>query len=267
MKEHLRHLIGQAGGELARGLLLREYLQARILQTLQDEGLFVRWAFVGGTALRFLYGIPRFSEDLDFSLITPGHDAGVPSALAAARHALHAEGYRVDVATRERTAVASGYIKFPGLPHEFGLSGRASQVLSIKVEVDTNPPAGAAITTTIVRRHVVLNLCHHDKASLLGGKLHAILTRPWPKGRDLFDLAWYLADRSWPAPNLGLLNAALAQTAWEGPVLTDANWRPEVRRRLATLDWNAARADVRPFLEHERDLQLVSKEALEQLIG
>lgn len=267
MKEHLRQLIGQAGGELARGLLLREYLQARILQVLQDRGAFTRWAFVGGTALRFLYGISRFSEDLGFSMIAPGEDAGLPPALGAVRQALHTEGYRVEVTTRERTAVASGYVKFPGLPHEFGLSGRAEQVLSIKVEVDTNPPTGATITTTIVRRHVVLNLCHHDKASLLGGKLHAILTRPWPKGRDLFDLAWYLADRSWPAPNLDLLNAALAQTAWEGPVLTDATWRPEVRRRLATLDWSAARADVRPFLEHERDLQLVSKEALEQLIG
>jgi hypothetical protein len=267
VKEHLRQLIGQAGGDLARGLLLREYLQARILQTLQDQGVFSRWAFVGGTALRFLYGIPRFSEDLDFSLITPGEDAWLPPNLGAVRQALHAEGYRVEVTTSARTAVASGYVKFPGLPHEFGLSGRAGQVLSIKVEIDTNPPAGAAIATTLVRRHVTLNLCHYDRASLLGGKLHAILTRPWPKGRDLFDLAWYLADRSWPAPNMALLNAALAQTNWTGPTLTDANWRPELRRHLATLNWVAARADVRPFLEHERDMQLVSPEALEQLLG
>ena len=102
---------------------------------------------------------------------------------------------------------------------------------------------------------------------MFAGKLHATLTRPWPKGRDLFDLAWYLADRLWPAPNLTLLNAALEQTKWTGPVLTGVNWRPEVRRHLATLDWSAARADVRPFLEHERDLQLVSQEALEQLLS
>jgi len=266
VKEHLGQLIGQADNDLARRQLLQEYLQARILQSLQDRGTFVRWAFVGGTALRFLYAIPRFSEDLDFSSIAPGDDAGLPPALAGVRQALHAEGYRVEVTTRERTAVASGFVKFPGLLHECGLSGRAEQVLSIKVEVDTNPPAGAAIATTVVRRHVTLNLCHYDKASLLGGKLHAILTRPWPKGRDLFDLAWYLADRSWPAPNLALLNAALAQTNWTGPTLTDANWRPEVRRHFATLDWAAARADVRPFLEHERDLQLVSPDVLEQLL-
>jgi hypothetical protein len=267
VKEYLSQLMGKADNDLSRGQLVREYLQARILQTLQDQGMFVRWAFLGGTALRFLYAIPRFSEDLDFSLITPGHDAGLPPALAGVKRALLAEGYRVDVTARERTAVASGYVKFPGLLHELGLSRRPGQVLSVKVEVDANPPAGAAIATTVVRRHVTLNLCHYDKASLLGGKLHAILNRAWPKGRDLFDLAWYLADRSWPAPNLALLNAALAQTNWAGPVLTDASWRPEVRRHLAALDWAAARADVRPFLEHERDLQLVSPEALEQLLG
>ena len=267
MKAHLSQLIEQSDNDLSRGQIVREYLQARILQSLQDRGMFGRWVFLGGTALRFLYAIPRFSEDLDFSLLTPGDDAGLPIALVGARQALRAEGYLVEVTTRERKTVASGYVKFPGLLHELGLSRRTGQVLSVKVEVDTNPPAGAAIATTVVRRHVTLNLCHHDKASLLGGKLHAILNRPWPKGRDLYDLAWYLADRSWPAPNLALLNAALAQTKWTGPTLTDTNWRPEVWRHVETLDWTAAQADVRPFLEHDRDLQMVSPDVVGQLLG
>ena len=72
MKEYLRQLAAQGGNDLLRGCLVREYLQARILESLQDRGVFLRWAFLGGTALRFLYTIPRFSEDLDFSLITPG---------------------------------------------------------------------------------------------------------------------------------------------------------------------------------------------------
>jgi len=266
VKAYLGQLMEQVDNDLSRGQLVREYLQARILQSLQDHGMFVRWAFVGGTALRFLYAIPRFSGDLDFSLLIPGDDAGLPSALAGVRQALHAEGYRVEVTTRALRTVASDYVKFPGLLYELGLSRRAEQVLSVKVEVGTNPPTGTAIVTTVVRRHVTLNLCHYDKASLLSGQLHAILNRPWPRGRDLYDLAWYLADRSWPAPNLALLNAALAQTKWTGPTLTESNWRPEVRRHLATLDWTAARADVRPFLEHERDLQLVSPDVLAQLL-
>ena len=267
MKEHLRRLAAQAENDRARGCLVREYLQARVLESLQDRGVFLRWAFLGGTALRFLFGIPRCSEDLDFSLITPGEDAGVKTALTEVKRALGLEGYRIEVKISDRKTVASAWIRFPGLPHELGLSPRASQTLSVKVKVDTNPPPGAHIETSVVRRHVTLHLCHHDKASLLAGKLHAVLSRSWAKGRDLYDLVWYLADRAWPAPNLGLLNAALAQTGWQGPLLTTANWREQVRKRIEALDWEKARADAQPFLERERDLDLVTKEVLVGLLA
>ena len=266
MKAYLRQLTDAWPDPGTRPLLVREYLQARILQALQDRGVFQRWAFLGGTALRLLYGLPRFSEDLDFSLISAGAEPGFREALLDVRRALVREGYLVEGTIKDEKTVAAAFVKFPGLLHELGLSPRATATLSIKVEVDTNPPSGAAIETTMVRRHVTLNLCHHDKASLLAGKLHAILNRPWAKGRDLYDLAWYLADRTWPVPNLVLLNAALVQTGWSGPMMTSGNWTQEVRARLAALDWTRAQADVRPFLEHARDMQLVSRDALERLL-
>ncbi len=266
MKEYLRQLTAQAENDLARGRLAREYLQARVLESLQDAGAFLRWAFMGGTALRFLYAIPRFSEDLDFSLVNEGEDAGFRSALTEVKRALGREDYRVEIKVKDEKTVSSAWLRFPGLPHEIGMSPHASQVLSIKVELDTRPPPGAGIATSIVRRHATLNLCHYDKASLLAGKLHAVLSRKWTKGRDLFDLAWYLSDRSWPAPNLALLNAALAQTGWKGSVMTAGNWRDEIRKRLTALDWDKARADVRPFLERERDMAMVNKETLDSLL-
>ena len=266
MKEYLRQLTEHVDGDLARGCLVREYLQARILESLQDDGVFLRWAFVGGTALRFLFAIPRFSEDLDFSLLAPGDDPGLRSAMTAVKQGFIREGYRVEVKVSEQKTVVTAWVKFPGLPHELGLSPRAAQTLSIKVKVDRQPPAGACIETTIVRRHVTTHICHHDKSSLLAGKLHAILNRPWTKGRDLFDLAWYLADRTWPAPNLELLNFALAQTGWKGATMTATNWREEIRKRMNALDWKRARADVQPFLERQRDLDLVSKEVLSKLL-
>jgi hypothetical protein len=245
---------------------VREYLQARILESLQDAGMFLRWAFVGGTALRFLFGLPRFSEGLDFSLIAPGSDSGLQAAMAEAERALILEDYSLEVNVNDQKTVASVWIRFPGLPFELGLSPHASQILSIKVELDTKPPAGAKIETSVVRRHVTLHLCHYDKASLLAGKLHAILVRSWAKGRDLYDLAWYMADRTWPAPNLDLLNAALVQTGWEGPYLTQSNWKEQVRHRLLVLNWDKARSDVRPFLERDRDLDLVTKDVLLHLL-
>jgi len=267
VKEYLRQLAAQAGNDLVRGCLVREYLQARVLESLQDTGVFLRWAFVGGTALRFLFSIPRFSEDLDFSLIKAGEDAGFKTAMTEVQRALSLEGYRIEIKVNEQKSVASAWIRFPGLPHELGLSPHPAQILSLKVETDTRPPAGAGIATSIVRRHVTLNLCHHDKPSLLAGKLHAVLSREWTKGRDLYDLVWYLADRTWPAPNLVLLNAALAQTGWKGPVMTASNWRDELRRRIEALDWDRARADVRPFLERGRDIALVTAESLRNLLG
>jgi hypothetical protein len=91
--------------------------------------------------------------------------------------------------------------------------------LAVKIEVDTHPPQGAGLETSLVRLHVLLNLNHHDKASLLAGKLHDLLQRPYLKGRDLYDLIWYLSARDWPAPNLTLLNNALTQTGWAGPLV------------------------------------------------
>jgi len=266
MKDVLKSILETVPGDLNKTLVAREYLQARVLQALQDQGAFQRWAFVGGTALRFLFSIPRFSEDLDFSLVDSGKDADFSGALESIESLFRKEAYDVSIKAKAEKTVASAFIKFPGLLYEIGLSPQASQVFSIKIEVDTNPPAGAVIQTSLVRRHVTLNLLHYDKASLLAGKLHALLTRRYTKGRDLFDLIWYLADCSWPAPNCTLLNAALAQTGWEGPVVTTENWRSLLNERLAKFNWETARADVQPFLERPEDATLITRENLESLV-
>ena len=118
MKEYLRQLAAQADNDLARACLVREYLQARVLESLQDEGVFLRWAFVGGTALRFLFSIPRFSEDLDFSLVTPEAEAGFTSALKEVKRAFLREGYRAEIKVSEHKTVAAAWVRFSGLPHE-----------------------------------------------------------------------------------------------------------------------------------------------------
>ena len=166
----------------------------------------------------------------------------------------------------DRKVVHNAFVRFPGLLFELGLSPRRDEVLTVKVEVDTNPPAGAVLTTTVVRRYVMLQLQHHDRASLLAGKLHAILQRPYLKGRDLYDLLWYLSDPSWPAPNLRLLNNALQQTSWRGEPLTGDNWRTVIRQRLHTVSMDNAVADVRPFLEAGADTSLLTGENLSRVL-
>jgi len=148
------------------------------------------------------------------------------------------------------------------LLYELGLSPHRDESSAVKIEVDTNPPVGAGLTTTVVRRYIVLQLHHHDRASLLAGKLHALLQRPYTKGRDLYDLLWYLSDPEWPAPNLVLLNNALEQTGWRGPELTSENWRLVLRDRLQNLSWEGVVNDVRPLLEPGTSPALLTRENL-----
>jgi hypothetical protein len=122
------------------------------------------------------------------------------------------------------------------------------------------------LDTSLVRRHVLLNLQHHDRASLLAGKLHAILQRPHLKGRDLYDLIWYLSDRDWPDPNLMLLNNALRQTNWDGPNLTPENWREVVRSKVETFSFVQALDDVIPFLGSSEEIGLLTQDNLLRLL-
>lgn len=267
MKDILLHLVREAMGDFLKRSVAREYLQARILLALQDHGAFADWAFVGGTALRFLFQLPRYSEDLNFSLVEPGRDAQFVKRMRGVKSALEAEAYGVDVRVREQRTVACAFVKFRGILREIGISPHADEVLSVKVEIDTNPPLGAGLQTRVIRRFAMLNLLHYDKASLLGSKLHAVLTRKYTKGRDLYDLAWYLSDPTWPAPNLTLLNNALRQTGWVGgEALLPETWRNAVARRLETVDWKQTAADVSPFLERPQDVALVSADALLGLV-
>lgn len=267
MKDYLREAIRAAATPLHARSLVREYLQARALAALQNAGAFVSLAFHGGTALRFLYSIPRWSEDLDFALErSDGYD--LHGYLDAIRVELARETYRVDLSKVKADKVVHGaFVRFPGLLNELGLSPHASETLAVKIEVDTRPPQGAKLDTTVVRRHVLIRVQHHDKASLLAGKLHAVLQREYPKGRDLFDLLWYLGDRSWPEPNLEMLRAALDQSGWTGRRPTPKTWRRIVRARLKALPWDRVVADVRPFIERPADLDMLTEESLLDLLS
>ena len=248
MKDHLRHLVHEADPLHGRNVL-REYLQARVLEGLQRAGAFATLAFQGGTALRFLYTLPRYSEDLDFTLEGDRARYDLRAWLESVGRQFRREGYTVTTALRDRTAVHAAWVRFPGILHENGLSAHREEVIAIKIDVDSNPPAGAVTETRLVRRHVTLRLWHHDPASLLAGKLHAILQRPFAKGRDVYDLAWYLSDPDWPPPNLTLLNSALRQGDPAAVKLTTGTWRAAVARRLDEFRWDRLAADLRPFLE------------------
>jgi len=266
MKDYLAELVRTRPTPAHGRNVMREYLQARILGALQRAGAMIPLAFHGGTALRFLYASSRYSEDLNFALEREKRLYDFRRYLRAIQTEFVAEGYTVTFKVSDKKVVHSAFVRFAGLLHELGLSPHRTETLAVKIEVETNPPAGAVLTTSLVRRHVTLHLQHHDRASLLAGKLHAFLQRSYLKGRDLYDLLWYLSDPDWPAPNLTLLNNALQQTGWTGESLNENNWRAAVRKRLESVDWQPAMNDVRPFLEPGVDPNLLTRENLLQLL-
>lgn len=267
MKDYLVELARASPTPAQARNVTREYLQARILGALQRAGAMIPLAFHGGTALRFLYASARYSEDLDFALEKDKRRYDFRAHLQTIQSELTAEGYAVELKVSDKKVVHSAFVRFPGLLYELGLSPHRSETLSVKIEVDTNPPAGAGLTTSVVRRHITLQLQHHDRASLLAGKLHAILQRPYIKGRDLYDLLWYLSDPNWDPPNLILLNNALRQTGWSSKPLTEENWRAVVRKRLQMVAWGQVVDDVRPFLEPSADPSLLTRESLMRVLG
>jgi predicted nucleotidyltransferase component of viral defense system len=268
MKEYLASMIAAHPAPLQKVNAAREYLQARILACLQAAGAMIPLAFHGGTSLRFLFTIARYSEDLDFALERPGPAYDFRAYLKAIKTELSGEGYEIEVKVNDQKTVHGAFVRFKGLLHELGLSPHQDQVLSIKIEVDTNPPAGAGLTTTVIRRHLtILQLQHHDRASLLAGKLHAILQRPYVKGRDIYDLFWYLSDPQWPEPNLTLLCNALQQTGWTGPKPTVENWRELARERLEKVAWERVVEDVGPFLEESVDVGVLTRENVMKVVN
>lgn len=266
MKEQIKQIISESPDKLRARSLVREYCQARILQFLQERGVFRSWIFHGGTALRFLYMLPRYSEDLDFALVSPTTKLDFAGVIANVRSAFVAEAYNAQVSISDSQTVKSASIRLPGLFYELGLSQRQSETLSIKIELDSHSPSGGKTQTSVFRRFVLLNVLHYDKASFLSGKLHAILARPYVKGRDLYDLFWYLSDRSWPEPNIRFLDSALKQTKWKGPEITQSNWPSLIASRIDDIDWKRAIEDVRPFIERSLDLDLLTKENVLKLL-
>lgn len=247
--------------------LVREYLQMRILQSLQRAGAMIPLAFHGGTALRILYQLPRYSEDLDFALERQQAQYNFREYLETIQRDLTADTYSVEIRLNENKVVHSAFVRFRGLLYQLGITPHHDEVMAIKLEVDTNPPAHATVETTFVQNHVDVHLQHHDQASMFAGKLHAILQRVYVKGRDWYDLYWYLHQPQWAAPNLAMLNQALTQSGWTKGIVTTTNWQQFVQERLETLDWQRVVADVQPFVINQQELSDFKQETVQQLLN
>ena len=143
--------------------------------------------------------------------------------------------------------------------HEAGISPHRDQKFSIKIEIDTRPPEGAGLKTEIVNKYFLVAFLSYDIPSLFAGKMHAILSRRYTKGRDYFDLGWYLSKWKDIRPNILLLQNALIQTGWKGEMPSENSWRYVLYKAVMDADWQKVEDDIKGFLENPADMDIFTK--------
>ena len=253
---------------------LQEVIQELALLGLWRGKFFERAAFYGGTALRILYGLDRYSEDMDFSLISPDATFTIRPYLPYVEKELGAWGFSVEAEVKEKStasAVESAFLKgntrkqllVIEAPEGLTATVNPQQKLRIKIEVDRDPPPGFTTETQFCLQPINFSVRVYSEPSLFAGKMHAVLCRGWGsrfKGRDWYDLVWYVA-RFTPL-DLAHLEARMRQSGhFDIPgALTDKELRRRLDARIAKLDVDAARADVVRFLRDDAAVAVWSKE-------
>jgi len=238
---------------------LREFLQILILKIIYDQGYFGNLSFDGGTALRILYDLKRFSEDLDFSLTNKKRFNFENFAQNLSRQL---ENYALNAKLKHqaRRTVQSIEIKFLDILYELELTNHKSKRLMIKLEIDSNPPGGAQTEISFVNKTYIFTVAHYDLSSLFATKLHACFFRPYIKGRDFYDLIWYLSKKV--TPNYVLLNNAINQTHGDTKKINKANFYSFLSEKLLRVDFDLIQKDVGRFLENKEELKLLTRDTV-----
>lgn len=253
---------------------IKEVVQEVVLCGLSRGGFFKEAAFYGGTALRIFYGLDRFSEDLDFSLISQNPDFDLTKYFSYIENETKSLGLNFSVKEREKVVdsnVKSAFLKGNTKAHVLTFYESSSEaaiinkeeVIKIKFEVDVNPPCGATYETKFGLLPSPYQVRLYDMPSLFAGKIHACLCRNWKtrvKGRDFYDYVFFLAMGA--KVNLVNLKAKLVQSNYiqEDYNLTIENLRALLTERFSNMDFTQAKEDVLPFVKDKTKLDIWSKE-------
>lgn len=260
---------------------LREIIQEIALLGLWRSRFFEHAAFYGGTALRILYGLDRFSEDLDFSLLTPDPTFDLSRFTAALGAELAGFGFDVrveQVQKNDRRAIQSAFLKGESMQQLLVVEAAEEvtrelprgQLLKIKLEVDTDPPHGFVTETRYLLQPVPCSVRVYSLPDLFAGKMHAVLCRRWKnrvKGRDWYDLVWYCANH----PELHLLhleNRMRQSLHWQGSAPLDREaFNALLYAAIERLDVDQARLEVANFVREPALLDIWSHRFFNDVVG
>ncbi len=260
---------------------LREILQSIALLALWRAKFFESAAFYGGTALRILYKLDRFSEDMDFSLLTPDPGFNLSKYDQAILEELQAYGFTAEFIPQSKdkeSAVKSAFLKANTIASLIAIDAGdeitsrlpKDQKIKVKMEIDTDPPPGFDIEMQPVFQPIPFQVKTYTLPDLFAGKMHAALYRKWKKnvkGRDWYDLVWYIGRH--PELRLSHLEQRMRQSAdWiSSDSLTPAKFLELYHAKVDILDIDKARKDVEVFLTDPRAIDVWSKDFFRKISG
>lgn len=240
---------------------MREVMQEIALAGLQRGGFFDKAAFYGGTCLRIFHGLPRFSEDLDFSLLKADTAFSLEAYFKALREEFLSFGIDVELSEKKKTAVTnitSAFLKKNSSAYDLKLIG--PKTIKIKFEVDTNPPLGFTTEDKLLIQPYSFYVKCFALPDLFAGKMHALMFRQWGnrvKGRDWYDFEWYVRQ------GIELNLAHFVERARQSGDLMLEQLEPKsflglLQARIEELNVNSAREDVIRFIQEPEMLEIWS---------
>jgi predicted nucleotidyltransferase component of viral defense system len=249
---------------------LREILQFTALLGLARHQFFEQAVFYGGTALRILHGLDRYSEDLDFSLLKADPQFDFSPFLHGMQREMEGMGFELEVQVRQKnqeTGIWSAFLKANTLVlllsiEEKGVVGvHPEQKIQIKIEIDTDPPAFCATENILVENPIPFYVKTFSLENLFAGKMHAVLCRAWQKrvkGRDWYDLIWYIQNKI--PVNLSHLRDRMQQTKQLQPEesLGPKELVERLQNRIHQIDWKLAKEDMVLYIADMKQVEIWS---------
>jgi hypothetical protein len=249
---------------------LREIMQEVALAGLYRAGFFEKAAFYGGTALRIFYKLDRFSEDLDFSLLKVNSEFKLDHYLNSVHAEFESLGMKVSIKDKKKTTesqIESAFLKSETIWSELVLKGLLPQAglhqrvnIKIKIEVDINPPTGFETEEKLLLKPFSFYVKCFSLPFLFSGKMHALLFRKWKnnvKGRDWYDLEWYIKNKV-PLHLDHFAERAKASNDLPTDTLTKKEFRQLLAKRIDSVDMEKVKADVIRFIPDSSRLKIWS---------
>ena len=258
---------------------IQEIMQEIALMGLWRAHFFEQAAFYGGTSLRILHGLQRFSEDLDFSLLQPNPSFNLHPFLQAIEEELTLSGLHVSVEhkIKKQQSIRSAFLKAGTLEtfikieldEPFKRHTQSNEIIKIKLEVDIDPPLGFNTEIRYLTTPIPFSVRTYVPEDLFAGKMHALICRPYKvrvKGRDWYDFVWYVAQGF--RLHLSHLEMRMRQS---GHYLSSDTLTPEIlfsilKDKITGLNIEAAKEDIKRFIRDPREIDVWSPEFFMSLL-